>query len=193
VSTREKILDTALALFNKQSITDVSTNHIAEAAGISPGNLYYYFHNKEEIIRQLFERLYAANDEGFRLSADKTPALEDLQRLVRANYKLLWQYRGLYRELVALLRNDPELRTRFLWVRQRGFEGFRQLLAAFIAAGVLRSPGTQKAVDNLAEIIWMITEFWLNSLEISGKTVDPSQMDRGVQLMMQILRPYIKE
>ena len=132
MSTREKILDTALALFNKQTIMDVSTNHIADAAGISPGNLYYYFRNKEEIIRQLFERLYAANDEGFRLPADKTPALEDLQRLVRANYKLLWQYRGLYRELVALLRNDPELRTRFLSVRQRGVEGFRQLLAAFI-------------------------------------------------------------
>ena len=192
MNTREKILATALTLFNKQGIGAVSTNHIAEAAGISPGNLYYYFRNKEEIIRQLFEQLYAANDQGFRLPADKTPALQDLKKLARINYKILWRYRCLYRELPALLRADDELKARFLSVRTRGFEGFRQLFNAFIAAGVLRAPGTQEAMDTLAEVVWMITEFWLSSLEISGRVVDESQMERGVQLMMQILKPYIK-
>ena len=62
MSTREKILDTALALFNKEGTAAISTNHIAEAAGISPGNLYYHFRNKEEVIRELFERLSAANN-----------------------------------------------------------------------------------------------------------------------------------
>ena len=193
MSTRERILDAALVLFNKDSTAAVSTNHIANAAGISPGNLYYHFRNKEAILRELFERLYAANDQSFALPADKTPTLDDLQEFVRANYKILWQYRGLYRELVALLRNDPELRTRFLSVRARGFEGFHELFNAFLSAGVLRSPGTPEAIDNLAEIIWMITEFWLSSLEVSGRTVNESQMERGVQLMMQILEPYIEQ
>jgi AcrR family transcriptional regulator len=193
MSTREKILTTALTLFNKQGTAAVSTNHIAEAAGISPGNLYYHFHNKEEIIRQLFERLYAANDQGFQLQVGRTPTLDDLQGFVRVNYKLLWHYRGLYRELPALLRNDAELKARFLSVRKRSFEDFHQLMNTFISAGVLRSPGNTEAVENLAQISWMITEFWLSSLEVSGKTVDESQMERGVQLMMQILEPYIKQ
>lgn len=193
MSTRKKILDTALALFNKDGTAAVSTNHIAEAAGISPGNLYYHFRNKEEIIRQLFEQLHVANDQGFRFPADKSPTLEDLKKLVRTSYKILWRYRCLYRELPALLRNDDELKGRFLSVRKRGFEDFHQLFNAFIDAGVLRAPGTQEAIDNLAEVIWMITEFWLSNLEISGRTVDKSQMERGVQLMMQILKPYINE
>lgn len=193
MSTRDKILDTALTLFNKNGIAAVSTNHIAAAAGISPGHLYYYYHNKEEIIRQLFERLYVANDRGFELPAGQTPTFDDLKRLVRVNYKLLWRYRGLYRELVALLRNDTELKARFLIVRKRGFEGFRQLLQVFIGAGVLRPPGNPQAIENIAELIWMVTEFWLNSLEISGRAVDELEMERGVQLMMQILQPYIKK
>ena len=192
MSTREKILDTALALFNKEGTSAISTNHIAEAAGISPGNLYYHFHNKEEIIRELFERLFSANEQGFDLPTDKLPTLEDMQEFVRFNYRTLWQYRFIHRELVALLQNDPDLRTRFLSVRQRGFEGFHQLFNAFVAAGVLSAESPEE-IDNLAELIWMVTEFWLTSLELSGKTVDESQMERGVQLMVQLLKPYIKQ
>jgi AcrR family transcriptional regulator len=192
MSTREKILDTALTLFNKEGTATISTNHIAEAAGISPGNLYYHFHNKEEIIRELFERLFLANDQGFALPTEKMPTLDDMQEYVRFNYRTLWQYRFIHRELVVLLHNDAELRTRFLSVRKRGFEGFHQLFNAFVSAGVL-SPESPEALDNLAEMIWMITEFWLTSLELGGKTVNESQMERGVQIMMQILYPYIKK
>ncbi|MEW6402278.1 MAG: TetR/AcrR family transcriptional regulator [Chloroflexota bacterium] len=192
MSTRERILDTALALFNDQGTPAVSTNHIAETAGISPGNLYYHFRNKEEIIRQLFERLFAATDVGFDLPAGETPTMDDLQAYVRTIYRILWEYRFAYRELVALLRNDTELKTRFLSVRQRGFEGFHQLFDAFVSVGILRAIESPQTIENLAEITWMITEFWLNSLELSGKTVDESQMERGVQLMMQVLEPHRK-
>jgi AcrR family transcriptional regulator len=192
MSTREKILDTALTLFNKQGTATISTNHIAEAAGISPGNLYYHFHNKEEIIRELFERLFLANDQGFALPTETLPTLDDMQAYVRFNYKTLWQYRFMHRELVVLLHNDPDLRARFLAVRKRGFEGFHQLFNAFVSAGVLNAE-TPEALDNLAEVMWMITEFWLTSLELGGKTVNESQMERGVEVMMQMLKPYIKK
>ena len=192
MSTREKILDTALTLFNNDGTGAVSTNHIAEAAGISPGNLYYHFRNKDEIIRGLFERLFAANDAAFALPSDQLPALDDLKRMVKTNYKILWQYRFAHRELAALLRADAELRSRFLTVRKRGFEGFHQLFHAFAAAGIIHAPADPDAVQNLAETCWLITEFWLNSLEVSGKTVNEAQMEHGVALMMQILEPYTK-
>jgi hypothetical protein len=115
-----------------------------------------------------------------------------LQEYVRTIYRILWQYRFAYRELVALLRSDAQLRSRFLSVRKRGFEGFHQLFDAFVSAGLLRAPESREAIDHLAEIIWMITEFWLNSLELSGKVVNPARMEHGVRLMMKILEPYIK-
>ena len=190
--TREKILDAALTLFNNEGTGAVSTNHIAEAAGISPGNLYYHFRNKDEIIRGLFERLFAANDAAFKPPTDTLPTLDDLQVMVKSNYKILWQYRFAHRELAALLRSDEELRSRYLAVRKRGFEGFHQLFNAFAGAGIMKTPESPNTIENLAETIWLITEFWLNSLEVSGKTVNETQMERGVQLMMQILKPYLQ-
>lgn len=191
MSTREKILDTSLRLFNEDGTAEVSTNHIADACGISPGNLYYHFSNKQEIIRELFQRLYAIWDKGLPLPLDRAPALGDLKTVVEANYQIIWQYRFAYRELVALLRQDAELRQGFLAVRQRGFDGFYKLFGAFVAAGVFSMPDDPQAVGELQEVCWLISEFWITNLEVNGRNVDEAEMQRGVSLMLRVLQPYL--
>jgi AcrR family transcriptional regulator len=187
VPNRERALDAALTLFNDAGTAAVSTNHIAAAAGISPGNLYYHFRNKEEVIRALFERLFGAYARIFVLPENRAPTLVDLRRLVRANFDLLWEYRFAYRELAALLRRDEVLRERWLEVRRRGYTGFRALIAAFVSAGVMTAPVDAETVDRLADACWLISEFWLPSLEVSGEPVDAPQLERGVALMLHVL------
>ena len=191
MNTRERILATALRLFNAAGTAAVSTNHIAEALSISPGNLYYHFRNKEDIIRAVFEQQFAHWDEMYRLPTDRMPTLADLRRLVHDTFVVNWDYRFIYRELIALLRRDDDLNRRWVAVRVRGFAGFHELLDAFVAAGVLRSPGEHAVVTRLAELCWLIGEFWLASVEVSGQAVDAAQMEHGVALMFQVLEPFI--
>lgn len=191
MKTPERILATALQLFNELGTAPVSTNHIADALGISPGNLYYHFRNKEEIIRALFEQQYARWDAIYALPDNRMPTIADLQRLVRATFVAGWEFRFIYRELIALLRRDEQLRRRWVEVRARGFDGFRQLVDLFVAAGVLHDPGDPSVVTRLAELVWLISEFWLASVEVSGETVDAAQMEHGVMLMLQVLDPFM--
>jgi AcrR family transcriptional regulator len=191
MNTRERILATALRLFNESGTAPVSTNHIADALGISPGNLYYHFRNKEEITRALFEQQFARWDAVYTLPNDRMPTLIDLQALVRATFHTAWQYRFMYRELIALLRRDELLQRRWVEIRTRGFSGFRELVDLFVAAGVLRVPYDPAVVTRLAELCWLISEFWLASVEVSGETVDTAQMERGIALMLQVLDPFI--
>jgi AcrR family transcriptional regulator len=192
MTTKDRILDAALDLFNRQGTGAVSTNHIAEAAQISPGNLYYHYRNKEEIIRALFERLFALWDVTLVLPEDRLPTLDDLRRLVRANFEIMADYSFVYREIVALLRQDGALRERYLAVRQRGYQGFREAIGALVGAGILIAPPDEATVERLADLCWLISEFWLSELEVSGADIYESQMERGIDLMMQVLRPYIQ-
>jgi AcrR family transcriptional regulator len=192
MSNRERVLEAALTLFNEQGTGAVSTNHIAEAAGISPGNLYYHYRNKEEIIRALFERLFAAWDEAFQLPTDQAPSMTDFDTMIAANYQLIWEYRFAYREQAALLRNDSELHDRYLAVRQRGYEGFAALIEAFAAAGVLSQPTDSQELEIVTELCWIVSEQWPVNLEMSGRPFDKDGIMQGAALMRWILNPLLR-
>jgi AcrR family transcriptional regulator len=191
MSTQDKILNAALALFNEQGTAAVSTNHIAAAINISPGNLYYHFRNKEDIIRALYERLFAAWDEIFQLPSYRAPELTDIEAMITGNYWLIWEYRFAYREMAALLHRDPDLHARYIEVRRRGYVGFAGLIEAFANAGVLQRPKTPQEQMELTELCWIISEQWPVNLELSGQPLDEAGIKKGVALMWHILRPYL--
>ena len=192
-NTKERIVQAAIRLFNEQGTAAVSTNHIAEAAGISPGNLYYHFRNKEEIIRAIFERMNASWGQLFTLPQDRAYPLTGLRRMLGETFVLLWEYRFIYREFVALMRRDPELGLRYRGVRERGLANTELLLKSFVEAGVLREPVDPTALPRLARILWLITEFWLPFAEMGDEIVEPERLQEGVELLMQVLDPYMTE
>ncbi|MGW0158386.1 TetR/AcrR family transcriptional regulator [Mycobacterium sp. NPDC003323] len=67
-----KIVDTAATLLRKTGPEQLTTNAIAERAGVSKGSIYQYFANKEEIINAAIEKL----------AAEQAPAIEDMLRAV---------------------------------------------------------------------------------------------------------------
>jgi AcrR family transcriptional regulator len=193
MGTKERIVVAAIRLFNERGTAAVSTNHIAEEAGISPGNLYYHFRNKEEIIRAIFGRMMAAWEATFELPQDRAPTLTDVRGMLEETYSVLWEYRFFYREFVALLRRDPELGRRYREVRERGLANTGFLLESFVAGGVLRKPEDPALVPRLANLFWLIVEFWLPFVEMGEERIGPERSREGVGLIMLVLEPYMTE
>jgi AcrR family transcriptional regulator len=193
MKTKERIIETAILLFNEQGARAVSTNHIAEALSMSPGNLYYHFRNKEEIIRAILERMIARWESLYAFPMERVLRLATVQQIVTDNFLLLWDYRFFYRELSTLVQRDPVLKGRYQQIRRERLAKLEALFQQFMSPGMARSPETTVFITNLARQCWLISDYWLPFLEIDGELVLPEVIEQGVTLFMQVLRPYISE
>jgi AcrR family transcriptional regulator len=60
--SRRAVLDAALQLFGSQGYRATTMREIAEQAGVSTGNVYHHFPDKETIFRELLDEYFAIAD-----------------------------------------------------------------------------------------------------------------------------------
>lgn len=204
--TKEKIVSAAVELFNASSVGGVTTNHIAAHLGISPGNLYYHYANKEEIVRAAFERMNAEADVLWEKSSKREFDPLALQRIVIGNLQLYAKYIFFARELASLLRADRTLRDRYMEISARRMEQLVVSLAPLIEAGILRDVGDIDDLRALAESAWMIGLFCVPYAEsvdepppgTTGKSAKAraartrAALERGALLVLHLFKPYME-
>ncbi len=110
--TKQRIVDTAERLFNEAGTGAVSTNHIAASMRISPGNLYYHFGNKDEIVIAALERLASAIDAAWSAPSDGDVAGDRLQAGLERTLEALEEHRFLAREVFSLAMRGGLVRER---------------------------------------------------------------------------------
>src|SRR5207237_9869654 len=99
--TAERILEVTLDLFNRFGEPNVSTTLISAELNISPGNLYYHYPAKDELINSLFDRFEKSLNELLN-AADNVRNVEDAWLFFHMRFSLIWQYRCLSRHLTDL-------------------------------------------------------------------------------------------
>ena len=107
--TRERILATALTQFNLLGEPTVTTSAIAAELEMSPGNLYYHSHNKEEIVNALFGEF---EQEMAHLLDTVTPPLdetEDIWFFLHLMFELIWKYRFFYYDISTLMSGNHKV------------------------------------------------------------------------------------
>jgi AcrR family transcriptional regulator len=192
--TRNKILEAAIELFNDKGTKSVTTNHIAAAMGISPGNLYYHFRNKEEIIRAIFAHMHEAGLNDYRAinaaqEPGSAPSMEETFLMIQ---RFNWRYRFFKRELAALVQSDPELKEQFIVSHRQHLAIVRGAIDMSIQQGFFRDISLPQR-DLLTEQIWVMALFWLNYLEIGGEEVTEESLLRGTEILRNMLLPYLSE
>ncbi len=192
--TAERILDTTLALFNRFGEPNVSTTLISAELGISPGNLYYHYPAKEELITRLFDRYDAALTELLR-AADDVSNVEDAWLFFHMLFELIWAYRFLYRDLNDLLSNNRKLETHFQFVLQRKARAVQAVLDGIAA----RSDITIDARDAapVATAMVVVLTYWLSFEYVRNprRALEPEQAGaallRGAFHVLSLLLPYL--
>lgn len=189
--TRQRILDCSLAMFNTQGEPTVTTNHIADEMEISPGNLYYHFRNKDDIIEQLFARFDARMDDALTAPDGRLPGLEDIWLQLHLVFECIWDYRFLYRDLVEILSRNRRLRMRFARILKRADDNAHQVMRGLSQAGVMRASAAE--LDAVSTNILVLATFWLNYAAVRGDKDEQLAIRAGIVQVMMLLAPFLRD
>ena len=189
--TRQRILDASLSMFNAQGEPNVTTNHIADELEISPGNLYYHFRNKDDIIEQLFGGYEQRMDAALGAPSGRLPGLEDIWLQLHLVFECIWDYRFLYRDLVDILSRNRRLRLRFARILKRADDQAHQVMRGLVQAGVMRASATE--VDAAATNILVIATFWMNYAAARGDKDEQASIRDGIVQVMMLLAPFLRD
>jgi AcrR family transcriptional regulator len=197
--TRERILELSLRLFNDFGEANVNTTLIAEQMAISPGNLYYHFKNKDDIIQSIFqqferelERLLAASNAP---ASDRAPNVEDAWLFLHLLFELIWKYRFFYRDLNNLLINSRKLELRFKTLLEDKVKMARWLCKGLASRGELRA--SRAEIEALATNMVVVATYWvsyqyvMNPRHFSEPEVVGQAVSRGCYQVLALTAPYL--
>ncbi len=195
--TRERILELSLRLFNELGEPNVTTSAIAVELNISPGNLYYHFRNKDDIVNALFEQYEREIDPLLDGQVGREVHFEDAWLFLHLLFEAIWRYRFVYRDLNDLLSRNRRLETRFRSIADRKTAAARALCRSLAAAGAL--DGAQREVEALATNMVVVATYWLpfeyirNARRFSEPGFQAAAVARGAFQVLSMLAPWLAE
>lgn len=158
--TRDRILDVSLRLFNEVGEPNVTTTTIAEAMEISPGNLYYHFRNKDDIISSIFARFEQEMERRLKLPDDHKATLGESWNYLQYMSEFLWNYRFLYRDINDLLARNRMLETNFRRIVEQKKRFALAICQQFLEDGEMEA--TPEQVDAVCTNMVVLATYWLS-------------------------------
>jgi len=190
IKTRDRILDASLALFNCVGEPNVTTLLISDELEISPGNLYYHFKSKGDIVGELFGRFEAEMLDLLAVPEDADISLDQNGFFLHLMFETVARYRFLYQDLVNVLSRYDQLQAKFKRLLKKKTAAFRVICESFLRQGMMEIE--EEELESLCEQLTLTACYWssfdtLSHLE-DRESVDPG---RGVYQMMHLIIPYL--
>ncbi len=168
-STKQKILNSSINLFNKKGLVNVRLQQIADESGISVGNLAYHYYSKKAIIQAIDKEL--GNELELLLSIDQNfPSLIDFDNHLGRYFFVLNQYSFYFLDLLEMERAYPKMHAKRVTYLEKMIVQIEEWLRLNSEKGIIKSEQLDAQYLHTAESIWLIITFWLTQRQVRGKT-----------------------
>ncbi len=191
MKTKDRILQTALRLFNEQGLPKVTLRTIANEMNISQGNLNYHYKKREDIIEALYFELAERIDT--RMTQNQVPEISlkllfDTSGLVMAS---LYEYRFLLLDFAQIMRENETIRKHFLELSARREQEFLFLFQGLEKKGLMRPETFQNEYAFLYERIKLMGDFWISSAEIAYPQLNDQVIAHYSRVISLEIYPYL--
>ncbi|QRX82554.1 TetR/AcrR family transcriptional regulator [Glaciimonas sp. PAMC28666] len=194
--TREKILALSLKLFNEFGEPNITTTIIADEMKISPGNLYYHFRNKDDIVNSIFVTFEEEMSRMLSVPAGGRPTMQYVWQYLHLMFELIWRYRFFYRDLSDLLSRNRTLELHFKEIFGHKIKLVKQLCKALqedeaLAVNVIE-------IDTLSTNMVVTASYWLsyqyvlNPRKYTEQAVVEKALAGGCYQVLSLMHPYLR-
>jgi len=190
--TRERILETSLELFNRSGEMNVTTADIAGEMNISPGNLYYHFRNKDDIIGELYAAYEARVLPLLTVPGERHVDVEDLWLLLHLLFEHMWAYRFLYRDLDEIASRNRRIGMRVGTLLRRSEATMIELCRGMVAAGSMRA--SESEIAAVARNVVLVSTYWMSFHRLTrAARGDAGDIDlgRGAYQVLALIAPFL--
>jgi AcrR family transcriptional regulator len=196
MKTRDRILAAALELFNQKYERKVTTNHIASHLKISPGNLYYHFKNKQEIIYELFLQYEERIDTSLAVPTERKLTIEDKHNYLQNVFQGIWEFRFIHRDMEHLISGEDRLHARYRGLFRRCQKNTEAIYQSLSEANIITIE--QRDVEGLALNAWIVVTSWFSFLQSSlhtgsNENITLDMLRGGIYQVFQLERPYLSD
>lgn len=188
MKTKDRIIQTSIELFNRSGVVAVTTNHIAKEMNISPGNLYFHFANKEEIVRHIFKQM---NVETYQLwKTKKGQALIHPLALIEKNFEMFWRYRFFHREMYFLKRKDAQLSKMWKTHIAKVLKLMTLMYKRWLQKGWMTPIKSADEINFLVNVILATASTFLQFFESADRHPAKKHVETGKRYVARILVHY---
>lgn len=201
--TKHRILDAAEKLFFEDGIANVRLQQIADASGISVGNLAYHFNNKEAIVTAVYENLF-----------------KELGAIL-SQYVIFQQFSGFDKQFSSLYefysrnsftannsweiqRNHPDIQNDWLALNNKILLQLKKRIDYNIESGLFKKEPYKGAYEMLAQNLLLTINCWIPQQTLRGKPIKeelykralwnvlyPNFSEKGIKEFEQTISPII--
>jgi AcrR family transcriptional regulator len=193
--TRERILETSLALFNRFGEPHITTADIADEMNISPGNLYYHFRNKDDIIGELYAAYETTVVPLLAVPQSPPPGVEDLWFMLHVLFERMREYRFLYRDLDEITSRNRKLALRFADLLRRFDRTVIELCRSLVRTGQMHA--SEREIGALAANATLVSTYWMSWQRVvgvqRGRSPEPGEvsLDHAAYHVLALVAPYL--
>lgn len=185
----------SLELFNEQGERNVTTNHIAAYLAISPGNLYYHFRNKSDIIYEIFQEYEKLVDYYLDIPESRDMTLDDMTFYLESVFDGLWSYRFFHRDLEYLLDRDSRLRSDYREFTNRCLAAIRRIFEKLADSGIIE-PQPEPLRIAMSLNVWLVITNWMAFLKTAhsakaSASLTLVELKQGVYQVLTLEIPYL--
>lgn len=193
MKTRERILINSLELFNALGEPHVTTLDICNEMEISPGNLYYHYKGKDEIIAELFARFEEDMQELQGNVFEQEVTVLDVWMYMQLSFEAIARFQFIYRDLTDLMSRYPLLQRRFKRLLKAQQATIKNMCAALQLNEALQTGDAE--LQRIADHTVMTMSFWLNFEQIqwAEKTPFVANVEECAYQVINLLAPFLQE